>query len=738
MIRAYHAITNGTFGSPQEIIPPTDSPNGDHPRKRRRVSSPDRTSMEHLIASPQNSETRPTLRIELLKIVHRDSKKIRPKHNAAGVEPYAITHASCRITITDVSDGRRKVLHCESQNCQLITFKSPVGPHRVSRIHLPRAFFVPKDSLLVTRIDDSTRALSDSYRVLVEFESADGANWPPLDTYELGIDGKSSESPTRRHWSLESQFDEIYGSLKAPVLLRDSFLAHEPTSRTDYEIDADLQWTSGYQALKRLEAGSKPCITALDPGHRDRTATNQINGHLDVVDERLVNGVNGTNGINGTHDDHDRLLSPEPGDDEMNGEELTPSRSLRTRGGDKNYNLKALSDQAHGKKRRQRRQQAAAAAGLGSGPYFELEGRVKYLLPPDQPLCVPGFRCLACGVSHSSLQLLQLHLGTHLDHEFVLQTTSQGPQFHVTARSPSTTSPSKTFQLGPPTTEFNLDAFLGADQTWLQSRLGSESTKDDFVGDMGGVAPRAAPTPAPAPAPGFPVAASLKVPRAGKQTGPRSKTVPFAVKTYIPESNYKFFHPVSKQELKAGDEVPFVPAEKTWFYHKHRESLNESQNLTAAELEYIKEFDGAMQSHDISARAYFPRAWLDFVRTRSSWLIGAKHRMIEFSLHESYLLASKLLLDEHLEEAMGFIEDARKEKKRLELAQPRSGDEQSCYPGRSLQGSPRPTPKTPPIRKSAKGCGICKMPVLSGPELLMCSNAVRRLLFHHISLRKPD
>jgi hypothetical protein len=213
-------------------------------------------------------------------------------------------------------------------------------------------------------------------------------------------------------------------------------------------------------------------------------------------------------------------------------------------------------------------------------------------------------------------------------------------------------------------------------------------------------------------------AAAVRVPRLTKQASsiPKVKAPPAVTKTYIPESKNTFFHPVSKQILKAGDEVPYAPAEKTWLYHRHQESLNESQDLTPAQLEYIKEFDKSMRNHDISARAYFPRAWLDFVRSRASWLIEAKYRMIEFSLHESYLLASKLLRDEHLDEAVGFLEDARREKHQ-QTPQSQSGD----VPQKK---SPKPTPKTPPIRESAKGCGVCRMPVLCGPELLICDNPV--------------
>src|SRR5699024_3449686 len=121
-------------------------------------------------------------------------------------------------------------------------------------------------------------------------------------------------------------------------------------------------------------------------------------------------------------------------DDDVGGDQ-TPSRSLRTREKSKNYNLKLLSDQAQGRERRRRARSASHTAH---------EGRVQYLLPSDQPVCLDFYRCVKCGAYHESTSQLQLHLKlVHPAYEFVLETTSQGPQFRVSALRAMPTTPSR-------------------------------------------------------------------------------------------------------------------------------------------------------------------------------------------------------------------------------------------------------------------------------------------------------
>src|SRR5690606_4289199 len=134
-----------------------------------------------------------------------------------------------------------------------------------------------------------------------------------------------------RHWVFSSTFDKLYGRLKGPLTLTATTALSESSTDTDYEMDVDLQWSSGYMALKRLQNGSKPCINAIDPD------SPKTDGHREAPADEVMEDVG--------DDVHEA-------DDGMTNGERPPSRSLRTRGGEKVYNIKALSDKAHGRKGR--------------------------------------------------------------------------------------------------------------------------------------------------------------------------------------------------------------------------------------------------------------------------------------------------------------------------------------------------------------------------------------------------
>lgn len=688
--RAVNAFS-GAFGTPSRThrdghALPTDS--GEHPRKRRRVATPE-PAFDKLVASPRSSASEPMLRIEVLRCHHRNAKKVRHSFGSV-VSPDFTTGASCRITISDVTLGRPRVLHCNSQVCNVVTFRDPAGSHRIARIELQRPFYIPRHSLLVQRLDEDIYDMSSAYRLSVELEATGEAGWPPLDLSDLvnGQESRLGSTPTR-HWAFSASFDELFGRLKAPLTLTSNATAVEASCTTDYELHVDLQWTSGFVTLRRLEDGSKPCITAIDPAHWTP------NGH----------GREGR----GEATPHRNRESP----DAVNGEH-TPSRGLRTRGGDTNYNLKALSDRAHGRKRRQRKANLSISARYDGG-------RVTYLLPPDQPFSLDGYRCVNCGTFHDSLKHLQLHLRTsHPDYGYKLEMTDDGPQFLVTGVPELPATPSKCFSLGYPQQPLDLGSLVAGDDSWISSRLDPD-TKGLFT-------------------------TSPEVKSASRPPAPRSETRSEArsspnrkKKIIIPETGHILYHPVSKQELKPGQEVPEPVVEKEWFHHRHNRGLNEVDDVTPAELEYMKEFDQVMREHDISARVYFPRAWLDFVQRKAGWIIGATHRTVEFALHESYLLASDLIGDEHVQEAVGYIEEERSRRRKMDKASPDGEHPTSEDPRR---GSPEPTPMTPPVRKSAGGCGSCGLPVINGPRTRICSNPVRSkppsLLFYSIRVPKSQ
>lgn len=662
--------------------------NGTSPRKRRRVSTPESLDMDHLIASPKTSDTRSALRIEVLKLFHKDSKKIRTSLNGTAPRDVLTTKANCRIKVSDLSSGQPRVLHCQSQICDLTTFKNPVGPHRISRVHLPRPFFVPEESLQINRPDDGTFGLSDSYEVNVEFEAASSGQWPPLNDSDFGVTSAvpGSQPDQARRWVMSSSFAQIYGKLKSTLALTHGHLPHQPCVETQYVMDVDLRWSAGFHALRRLDKGSKPCITAIDPDADPLTGN-----HFPQPDHNEVNGINGHAGDESSHEL----------DDELDGER-TPSRSLRAREKNKIYNLKVLSDQARGRDQK----------GRGRGAISVNEGRVTYLLPIDQPVCLDYHRCVSCGAYHQNLVQLQLHLQTyHPSFEYAFENTSQGPQFRVSHRKESaSSSPSKTFQLKQPVEPFNLQTLLDGDQSWVGSRLALHD--DDILKTPSGRASVDRLNSA------SPVPKTLFKASQQRRVGRLKRGTPLVPKTAQP-----LYHPISKAALKAGDEVPTTKPDSSWLIQKHRDSIADFSDVTGPEREFIWEWDGYILKQNITSSVYLPRAWLGFVRQSAEWLVAKEDRMREFGKHASVLLARDVLRDDVIAEAFAIIDNVRARQGESKIA--------------GITGKQNATsPKSTDIRTGSNGCAVCRLPV-RGPRLLTCSNKVIFSFFFGLYIIKP-
>ncbi|UPK94570.1 hypothetical protein LCI18_005505 [Fusarium solani-melongenae] len=703
---------------------------GAPPQKRLRLSSPDPLENDRYPASHDTPESLSALRVEVLKVLHKDSKKVRPLQTTV-VEPRDIVtiKGRCRITVSDVSEGFPNILYRCCKNCDIITYKNPVGPHRVARVSLPQPFLVPEESIKVNRHDDVSNDFAQSYRLDVELESVNDGTWPPLDSHDfdipLGEHGSFSDSAKSR-WIFHSEIGGVFGRSKTPVRLTTGHRPDRDSRPTDYLMDVDLRWTAGFRPIAK---GSKPCITAIDPdtepyttgqlepipddqlngagvlngangvnGGINGTATtngmNGLNGLNGINGENGVNGVhahedvNGTNGINGhAHEDS----SHEP-DDDMDGEH-TPNRALRTRGVKQQYNLKILSDKAQGKERKPRARAAQTAPA---------EGRVTYFLPIDQPVCLDYWRCVTCGTFHDSLPLLQLHLQTyHLEYDYALDMTSQGPHFRVTHRNESVASPTRTYQLGKPVKPWHLETYVSGDQSWVTSRLGPDNNEEPARSPSKQATARQLfdSKPSLPPQPTLP-----PVPRPKKR------------KITIPETNYPLFDPVSKARLIAGEDLPRPAIDNSWLIQKHREDIGEFSDVTSEEKEYIRNWDSFILKENVTSGTYFPRAWLKFVKEHASWLVAANPRMVEFGKHMGVLVARDVLDDKTIDQAMELFDEARAQLK-AKAKEQANGTEDAQPADGTLKQSPRASQ----IMKGANGCTVCQLPVL-GPSLLVCSN----------------
>lgn len=700
---------------------------GAPPQKRLRLSSPDPLENGRYSASHETPESRSALRVEVLKVLHKDSKKVRPLQTTVVPRDIVTTKGRCRITVSDVSEGFAHILYRCCKNCDIITYKNPVGPHRVSRVDMPQPFLVPEESIRVNRHDDVSNDFAQSYRLDVELESINDGTWPPLESHDFGIPLVEQDSLSdKSRWIFHSEVGGVFGRSKTPVRLTTGYRPERPSRSTDYVMDVDLRWTAGFRPIAK---GSKPCITAIDPDTEPYTtgqlepipddqlngvsvlngtngtptthgvdALNGINGVNGINDENGVNGVrahedvNGTNGINGhAHEDSSHEL-----DDDMDGEH-TPNRALRTRGVKQQYNLKILSDKAQGKERKPR---------VRATQPTQVEGRVTYSLPIDQPVLLDYWRCITCGTVHDSLPVLHLHLQTcHLEYDYALDMTSQGPHFRVTHRNESVASPTRTYQLGKPVKPWHIETFVSGDQSWVSSRLGPDNNEE------------------PARSPSKPATARQlfdSKPSLPPQPMPPPAPRPKKRKITIPETNYPLFDPVSKARLVVGEELPKPAVDSSWLIQKHREDIGEFSDVTPEEKEYIRTWDAFILRETVTSGAYFPRAWLKFVKESASWLVAANPRMVEFGKHMGVLMARDVLDDKTIDQAMELFDEARAQLK-AKAKEQANGIENTQPADATLKQSPRASQ----IMKGANGCTVCQLPVL-GPSLLVCSNKVMR------------
>lgn len=421
-----------------------------HAHKRRRLDS-DHVLKDHIFQAREVGDLQRNLRVQVNRIFHKDSKRV----NAASCDDVVNLKARCKVMLSHVTNAGDVLLYCNSQLCEIRSFKDPGGPLRMARICLPRPFYIPEDSMRINREDDGSFDLADSYRLSVELEAAGPTFWPPIIINPSGEETGSSRQTDTIHWVLTAASSDLFTRRRALLNLKIKKTPHS-LSPTDHLIDVDAQWATAFEAgaIRPIEAGVEPSITVSGTFAAQDALAN------DFVQEPLYDSPPGTP----ARAQRNGFANGEAhGDDELE-EELTPNRSLRVRG-NKNYNLKVLSDKAQGreKKRKKRRAQNAAE-----------EGSVTYSLPSEQVI-LDSFRCITCGMPHASLPQLQAHLmNLHGEYEYRPQSGGRGVEFEVAHRYETYEFGPEPFVLRRPTKAFDLDQFAEGNISFQSPRFGTE------------------------------------------------------------------------------------------------------------------------------------------------------------------------------------------------------------------------------------------------------------------------
>ena len=368
-----------------------------------------------------------TLRINVLKLAHKGSES-RVKQNrlfsnieAPGHSPDQVftTRASCKITILDTSPlsaSKPPVVYCTSQDCTIRAFKSPISSASVARVHLDEPFSIPEKNLIVIR-EDNTRGLAQNYRLDVELFAGDSGEWPPLD---VSIPTEQNSQGTKR-WVLLAYLENLFERRRSTA---DVFLhqyTREALLGTGFVADIDARWSTGLDG--RRTPPEEDGMASITVAHGDAAPAVRHDIVLTHEDTISIDDRNGSEMI-----------------DEFDGE-TTPNRALRTREKPV-YNLKKLSDKAHGK---------------GKKPQLRDDGCVTYMLPDDL-VSLESYRCVACGQPHKSIKFLRAHLRmVHQEYKCELRSMNGVSQFRVTYNHERNSAPPEEFQFTQPAEGLNID-----------------------------------------------------------------------------------------------------------------------------------------------------------------------------------------------------------------------------------------------------------------------------------------
>lgn len=490
------AINHLQMGSQQSALSKANGHDEDEtrPMKRRRVDADDQLPSLFDSLSPEDTEK--ALRIEVLKIVHKDSARVRGAPSLNGLVPPQAkdvleSRARCRISIYSERGGAWVPLHVDSQLCTMKTYKNPVGPGGMVRVHLPHPFQISQDKLVVPGSDDVLPGLAKAYLVQVELESVGDHNWPPRFLTKVDNDPHMFDTILpEREWVLSASLKDIYTCHRNKNL--EVRLAKHPgghTLATNYVMDTDVKWAvrpSAKAMMKGLEKDVRPTITVVtskggvpeaDMGGDDgpfgmNGATRMVGAN--GVDHPSANehAIDTANGYG--HDDASAEMDEQDEEDRADLE-LTPNRSRR-RGKPVTYNLKVLSDQAAGKERRKR---ANKLAGRLDG--VQGDGGLTYIFPAEQ-LDSDDLSCCICLAPHENLSQLRLHLLGHDRFEFDFEPQERGGLHVIVGSRGHTPVRQKILQLGLPLKPFDIERYVAGDDTWVTSRYGPENEKDLDVG----------------------------------------------------------------------------------------------------------------------------------------------------------------------------------------------------------------------------------------------------------------
>ena len=349
------------------------------------------------------------------------------------------------------------------------------------------------------------------------------------------------------------------------------------------------------------------------------------------------------------------------------------SRASRRRSNVPTYNLKALSAQAQGKSPRVRKtrdvrsdqrgldnEEISVTFNFGKADAAETGVR--------QQTIVSGLYCPFCNHHHDQVDELRLHL--HTDHtmfKFHLRKSSPPRMSFYVELFKSRNGPtmnlerSKTHQFGKPMSLFDLEKYLGGDESWTKGRHGPlHNTWPDHLIDRAhdsslSSSPHESRHSSPNTSNDTDDLMEFEAPEFKIPVRPRKVY-------YVPKTAKPLYHTITKRILQPGEELPNSDDEKEegWLHQKSRDLINDFTDVMLEEKDFINTYNLFIINEHLTSSKYLPQALLRFAETHKSWFAERKSRKREFMKLMDVFILRGVVDQKDVEKCVNILRAAEK------------------------------------------------------------------------------
>ena len=175
-----------------------------------------------------------------------------------------------------------------------------------------------------------------------------------------------------------------------------------------------------------------------------------------------------------------------------------------------------------------------------------------------------------------------------------------------------------------------------------------------------------------------------------------------------PEPGMKFFRTILRRPLEEGEMLSDsdMDIDETWLTLQHNETLDDLDNVTLSEKEFMKKFDEHFQAEQLCSNRYVGDALLRFTNANKPWL-GQKDMRREFARKAAALRMDDIVTEKVVTECLDIIHGPNF----IEFRPTQTTTVQSSAMG---------------LSEWSRGC-LCGEPISDMKEIVICANNVRVL-----------